>query len=174
MSTMRHFFASVAGESYRNDDGSDRQAIIATCRVGEALVLEAEPDNPHDENAVRVLREDGKQIGYLEWGTAARLVDDLSDFRAFVAGVGRGRGPYLGVSLLVIVGGGEDDAAVETHARRVLEAEGNLGHSADDRGPSGIVAGARELPGSDFPWVWVTVVAALVIACFVLVASLTR
>jgi hypothetical protein len=48
---VRHFFASV----YPNDDGSDRQTIIASCRVGEPLIPDAEPDDPEDENAVRVL-----------------------------------------------------------------------------------------------------------------------
>ena len=55
---MRHFFASVAGESFRNEDGTDRQGIIAGCRVGDPLVLVPEPDNDHDENAIKVLRED--------------------------------------------------------------------------------------------------------------------
>lgn len=118
---MRHFFGSVAGESFRNDDGTDRQTIIAGIRVGERLELVAEPDNPKDENAIRVLREDGKQIGYIKRSLAARLVDDLSDFRAFVAGIGRGRdGRYLGVSLLIVVHDGEADAVVETYARQVL------------------------------------------------------
>lgn len=63
---MRHFFANVAGESFHNDDGTDRQPLISRCRVGEALILDAEPDNPQDENAIRVLRLDGKQIGYIE------------------------------------------------------------------------------------------------------------
>jgi hypothetical protein len=34
-----------------------------------------------------VLRLDGKQIGYIEREMAARLVDDLTGFSAFVAGV---------------------------------------------------------------------------------------
>jgi hypothetical protein len=126
---VRHFFAQVAGESHRNDeDGSDRQTIIASCRVGEPLFLDAEPDNPEDENAVRVLRRDGKQIGYLERAMAARLVDDLSDFSAFVAGIGRGgTGPYLGVALMMVVNDGQEAAVVEAYARRALEAEGNFG-----------------------------------------------
>ena len=138
---MRHFFAQVAGESHTNDDGSDRQAIIASCRVGEPLILDAEPDNPEDENAVRVLRQDGKQIGYLERAMAARLVNDLSDFSAFVAGIGRGgTGPYLGVALMMVVNDGQDAAVVEAYARRTLEEEGNLSRSDDAAlGVSGIV-----------------------------------
>ena len=128
---MRHFFAQVAGESHTNDDGSDRQAIIASCRVGEPLILDAEPDNPEDENAVRVLRQDGKQIGYLERAMAARLVDELSDFSAFVAGIGRGgTGPYLGVALMMVVNDGEDSSVVEAYAHGALEAEGNFGRAA--------------------------------------------
>jgi hypothetical protein len=124
---VRHFFANVAGESYRNDDdGSDRQTIITSCRVGEPLILDAEPDNPEDENAIRVLRRDGKQIGYIEREMAARLVDDLTDFSAYVAGVGRGGGPYLGVSLLMVVNDGETEAVVNAYARQTLEDEGNL------------------------------------------------
>jgi len=128
---VRHFFAQVAGESHSNDDGSDRQTIIASCRVGETLLLDAEPDNPEDENAVRVLRQDGKQIGYLERATAARLVDELSDFSAFVAGIGRGStGPYLGVALMMVVNDGKESSIVEAYARRALEAEGNFGRGA--------------------------------------------
>lgn len=133
---MRHFFAHVAGESFANDDGSDRQGIIASCRVGEPLLLVPDPDNTHDENAVRVLRPDGKQIGYLERGMAARLVDDLSDFHAFIAGVGRGGGPYLGVALLVVVNDGQDGATIAAYARRVLEEEGNLTRQRGSEGRS--------------------------------------
>jgi len=136
---VRHFFANVAGESFTNDDGSDRQTIIASCRVCEPLILDAAPDNPKDENAIRVLRENGEQIGYLERAMAARLVADLSDFSAFVAGVGRGGGPYLGVSLLMVVNDGQDAAVVEAYARRILEEEGNLGRSpVQMRGTGGI------------------------------------
>jgi integrase len=67
--SLDHFFGQVSGESHRNDDGSDCQAIIPRCRVGELLVLEREPDNPHDINAIRVIRQSGEQIGYLEAGT---------------------------------------------------------------------------------------------------------
>jgi hypothetical protein len=162
---VRHFFANVAGESFCNDDGSDRQPIIASCRVGEALILDAEPDNPEDENAIRVLRLDGKQIGYIERDMAARLVDDLTDFRAFIAGIGRGGGPgYLGVSLLMVVNDGADDAVVNAYARRVLEAEGNLGRSTVQQGAPGRshqrrrwtrrAASREETPDRGVPWRW--------------------
>ena len=71
---LDHFFGHVAGERHRNEDGSDRQAIIRRCRVGELLVLEHEPDNPHDINTIRVLRQNGEQIGYLEREFAGEVV----------------------------------------------------------------------------------------------------
>jgi len=121
---MHHFFAHVAGESFRNDDGTDRQAIIAGCRVGEPLLLEADPDNPHDENAVRVLREDGKQIGHLEAGMAAQLANDLSDFSAFVATIRRPKtSRHYGVGLLIVVTKGQSTEVVEAYARDVLAAD---------------------------------------------------
>lgn len=58
---------------------------------------------------------------------AAPLVDNLTDFSAFVAGVGQGGGPYLGIALMIVVNEGQDAAAVEAYARRVLEGEGRLG-----------------------------------------------
>ena len=121
---MRHFFAHVAGESFRNDDGTDRQAIIARCRVGDWLFLVPEPDNAHDDNAIRVLTESGQQIGYVERGMAARLAGDVERFSAFVAGIGRPeRSRAYGVSLLLVDDDDEDEAVVQTYARRVL-AEG--------------------------------------------------
>jgi HIRAN domain-containing protein len=110
---VRHFFADVAGESYPNSDGSDRLAIIQKCTVGELLVLEDEPDNPADINAIGVLRESGEQIGYLPRDMAAEVVSRSAkgwQYHAAIAGLGRahGHGPY-GVALLVVV----DEAPVE-------------------------------------------------------------
>jgi len=116
---VRHFFARVVGESYLNRDGTRRQAIIATCRVGELILLEPEPGSLQYESAVRLLRVDGIQIGYLERGLAARLIDDLAAFTAFVAGVHTG--PYMSVSLLMVVHEGRDRAAVEAYAHQVLK-----------------------------------------------------
>lgn len=41
------------------------EQIFNTLRVGQILVLEPEPDNPHDPYAVRVLTQDGIQLGYI-------------------------------------------------------------------------------------------------------------
>jgi hypothetical protein len=55
----------VRGESFINDDGSSRQDIIRTLRVGTPVELVADPLNPHDRHAVKVLTPAGLQIGFL-------------------------------------------------------------------------------------------------------------
>jgi hypothetical protein len=116
----RHLYTSVAGVTYPNRDGSSRQTIIANCRTGERVVLEAEPDNPQHENAVRVLRKDGSQIGYIAPRMTTHLVADLAGFTAFVAGIDHG-GPYLKVSLLLVLNDGADAGAFESYVRRLLQ-----------------------------------------------------
>ena len=123
--SLEHFFGRVAGESHRNADGSDRQAIIPRCRVGDLLVLEHEPDNPHDINAIRVLRQNGEQIGYLEREFAGEVVSRSAKggkYHAVIAGIGRPHrsAPY-GVALLILVEDhGGSDAEVSSYAREVL------------------------------------------------------
>lgn len=41
------------------------EAILPLLREGESLLLRREPENIHDCNAVRLLRQDGQPIGYL-------------------------------------------------------------------------------------------------------------
>lgn len=128
---MRHFFMSVAGETFRNADGSDRQAIIQRCRVGDPMRLEHEPTNSHDENAIRVLRWNREQVGYLPAEVAAEIVDDSrrgATYHAIVALVGRQhrRRPY-GIALLVVSDNAPMDAsAAQTYAIRALSAERGL------------------------------------------------
>lgn len=75
----RVYTMGIAGEAQVNADGTSRQQIIKRCKEGERLVLKREPENPHDPNAVAVLRESGAQIGYVsrrnaEW--VAPLLDE--------------------------------------------------------------------------------------------------
>jgi hypothetical protein len=118
---MHHIFSRVTGESFRNDDGTDRQAIIMNCRVGTPLLLEARPNNPGDENVIRVLREDGQQIGYLERDLAAQLVNHLSKLSAFAASIHRPKfSPFYGVWLLIVLTEGQSAEVVQGYAREVL------------------------------------------------------
>ena len=61
----RYFHTKVAGATHTNPHGTSRQRIIACVRENENLRLVREPDNHYDPRAVKVVRTNGEQIGYL-------------------------------------------------------------------------------------------------------------
>ena len=70
----------VVGVSKDNQDGSSRQDIIRR-EVAEEdkLSFEAEPDNPYDPNAIKVLSKAGNQIGYLSKEMAETILPALKN-----------------------------------------------------------------------------------------------
>lgn len=62
---MYVYYTKVAGVTQKNDDGSDRQKILKKCRAGEKVNLIRDPENPHDKNAIKVCRESGEQLGWI-------------------------------------------------------------------------------------------------------------
>ena len=79
----------VAGTAYRELDG-----VVEELGTGEALTLRREPENPHDELAVRVLRADGTHLGYLPRACnepVARLMDAGKLLVARLSGCARER-----------------------------------------------------------------------------------
>ena len=74
---LRHSFATVAGVTFPNDDGSERQAIIRRCKSGEQLNLRHDPDNEYSEFAIQVLRENGEQLGHAPEYLAERICQEL-------------------------------------------------------------------------------------------------
>jgi hypothetical protein len=73
---LRHAFAKVAGVTFPNDDGSERQAIIRHCKAGEYLILRHEPDNDYSEFAIQVLRQNGAQLGHAPEYLAERICQE--------------------------------------------------------------------------------------------------
>ena len=69
------YWCTVAGVRHANDDGTSRQEAINQCRPPEVLRLVLEPNNPVDPNAVKVMRQNGKQLGYVPKRLAARMRD---------------------------------------------------------------------------------------------------
>ena len=51
---------NVAGVTFEG-----RQTVVESLRIGEYLEIIQEPDNPYDPNAVKVMRSNGKQVGYV-------------------------------------------------------------------------------------------------------------
>ncbi|MGE0178956.1 MAG: HIRAN domain-containing protein [Sphingomonas sp.] len=101
---MGEFLIGVVGESFRNGDGSDRQAELRRCRAGEAALLEREPDNPHDGNCIRVISARGIQIGNVGREVAVRLAAEMDDgiaFAAAIESIGTGAAGLLGAVVRV-------------------------------------------------------------------------
>jgi hypothetical protein len=77
MTEKKSFYSKVSGVSYSNDDGTDRQKIIKKyCKPGMPLILQYEPENKFDKNAIAIFIEvKGKrfQIGYVSSAAARDL-----------------------------------------------------------------------------------------------------
>jgi hypothetical protein len=72
---IRHEFAKVAGVSFPNDDGSERQEIITRCFAGEQLILQHDAYNEYSIFATKVLRLNGEQLGHAPEYLAQRIVE---------------------------------------------------------------------------------------------------
>ena len=60
--------AKVAGVTFEG-----RQAVVAALEIGEKIILRRDPTNPYDTNAIRVERQSGEQIGYIDKYKASSL-----------------------------------------------------------------------------------------------------
>lgn len=70
----------VTGVTFLNDDGTNRANIIASMTNNDVVVLERDPFNQYDSNAVKVcVIKNGKplQIGYIEKVLASKLSPKL-------------------------------------------------------------------------------------------------
>lgn len=97
------FHLGVAGEAQVNPDGVQRQDVIARLAEGDPVRFVREPENPHDEFAVRIDSRYGT-IGYIPARNAPRLADDLDSgarYRARVDHIAGGGDKFLGVWLTV-------------------------------------------------------------------------
>lgn len=76
---LRHSFAKVAGVTFPNDDGSERQDIIRRCKPGEQLVLRHDAYNEFSMFATQVLRTNGEQLGHAPEYLAERICNEIED-----------------------------------------------------------------------------------------------
>jgi len=59
-SAAKSFFTTIAGVTYEG-----RQQVIARCSVGESLILARDPGNRFDKGAIKVMRLNGEQLGFI-------------------------------------------------------------------------------------------------------------
>ena len=80
-------YTKVAGVCFENDDGTHRQDILKKCEKGMRVNLIPEPDNPYDENAVKVVLENtSEQLGYLNRYQAPDIIEKIK-YGAQVVGI---------------------------------------------------------------------------------------
>lgn len=57
-----------------------RQVIVVQLKVGEEIYLVRDPHNPYDQNAIKVLTRNGRQVGFLNRNIAAVLAARLDHY----------------------------------------------------------------------------------------------
>ena len=73
-------FTKVVGVTFDNEDGSSRRMIIESMSLNDKIVLERDPYNEYDSNAVKVCVVKGgrkMQIGFLARNVAAEVSPKL-------------------------------------------------------------------------------------------------
>lgn len=72
---MSHL-AALVGVSFRPKETKE---IVRELQMDDELRLEREPENQHDENAVKVVNDNGDFLGYVEKDVAAEIADRLDN-----------------------------------------------------------------------------------------------
>lgn len=77
-SDVPSFVTRILALRHAGVEHDDSETTYHQCKVGEALVLRHDP-NPFDENAVKVLRAGGQELGYLIKDVAVQLAPRLAN-----------------------------------------------------------------------------------------------
>jgi hypothetical protein len=101
------FFTKIAGVTYEG-----RQRIVARCSEGETLILLRDPNNHFDEGAIKVMRLNGEQLGFLpahvsRGGDSSGLafqMDRGSGYQCRISSLSGGGDRSLGVNIEITEG----------------------------------------------------------------------
>lgn len=93
------FFTKIVGVTFDN-----RQTVIAGLQPGQPLTLQREPLNSYDGNAIKVLDDSGRMVGYLKAALAREMAGAMDAGRLFscvVTALTGGSDCQLGVNVLI-------------------------------------------------------------------------
>jgi hypothetical protein len=117
--TPTTFFTKVAGVTHEG-----RQQIVARCSVGERLILQRDPTNAFDKGAIKVMRLNGEQLGFLPEHVSrgdhssglAFQMDRGAKFQCRIIGLTGDKGKSLGVNIELTDGEEFDSVLVSEKA----------------------------------------------------------
>lgn len=119
--------ATCVGANFRPAGTKD---IIRTLSIGDELLVEREPDNAYDSNAVKVLTKDGDWIGYVAKESNMELAEHLDnggEARVTIISFLSNIKPHLEIELLAGEDGSEDDGALDHEPEDARDSESNWG-----------------------------------------------
>ncbi len=105
------FYSKLVGVTFDN-----RQEVIPTLDIGEELVILREPENPYDTNAIRILTQDGRDVGHIRREIAAHiapLIDAGTKYRCIVTAVTGGGDHSYGVNIIMVKTSSEETVLCE-------------------------------------------------------------
>lgn len=80
-----NYYFTLAGIKQNNPDtGINRQKIIKNSKVGEKLMVVLDPDISYGHEALKIVRFDGRQIGYLEPSESSDAIKNLLRNNEFI------------------------------------------------------------------------------------------
>jgi len=92
------FNTKIAGVTFKNKDGSSRQRLLRKSDPNELLLMKREPENPVDENAIKLVKPKGKQLGYIPSKNAETLAPQMDNGAKFFAQISQINGGDNGKS----------------------------------------------------------------------------
>ena len=75
MEEINKFYSKIVGSTFVTNG----QQLLSQLKSGDKLLLEREPENPYDANAIRVLNSDRKKLGFIPKGTAVELSKQMDN-----------------------------------------------------------------------------------------------
>jgi hypothetical protein len=109
----RSFFTTIAGVTFEG-----RQRVVGRCSEGERLLLLRDPNNPFDKGAIKVMRSNGDQLGFIpahvsRGGDSSGLaiqMDRGSEYHCRIKNItGGGPGQSMGANIEITEGEEFDD-----------------------------------------------------------------
>lgn len=153
----KSFFTTVAGVSFEG-----RQRIVARCSVGERLLLLSDPQNVHDNGAIKVKRLNGDELGFVQahvsrGGDSSGLASRMD------------RGEKYGCRISDLTGAGEKALGVNIEITEINE---EIRVTEPTPSPNTTPILSLESTGGTHGWLWIT--GALAIVVILLIVALKQ